>query len=228
MNCQQCQERILESLAVSTDAFPSEVAAHRQACPVCREFYDQQASLFRSIDTGLHAIANQVMPPSLAPGLRARLDKEQLPRRVWIPSWSFAIIVAVVAVLAVSVGYIRRPRQIHRDTPEIASVAPRNAGNPVTALQPPPKSVIASPSRAHNRTSSAASLPTPSEAAHEVIVLAEEREAFAKFVAELPEERDVALALTRPAPTAEDVPVEIALLQIESLEVKPMEETPRE
>jgi hypothetical protein len=56
----------------------------------------------------------------------------------------------------------------------------------------------------------------------------EERQAFARFVAELPDEREVALALTRPASALEDVPVEIALLQIESLELKPLEGTPGE
>ena len=42
----------------------------------------------------------------------------------------------------------------------------------------------------------------------------EEREAFARFVAVLPMQNEVAVALTHPAPSKPDPPVQIALLQI--------------
>jgi hypothetical protein len=227
MNCKQCQENIVKSLAVSAELLPGKVAAHRQTCPACREFYIQQASLFRSIGAGLQVMANQAIPPSLVPGLRVRLDQQPLARRAWIPSWSFAA-VAAVAVLAVGVTYVRRAPERHPNFPEIEAMVSATVGNPVPAVQSPRKTVDPAPRRTYKRPKPVASLPVPSEAASEVIVLAEERRAFVKFVAELPEERDVALALTRPASPATDAPVEIALLQIESLEVKPLEETPRE
>jgi hypothetical protein len=228
MNCKQYQEKILESLASGAGLFPGEVTAHRQACPVCRGFHEQQASVFRSIDAGLRAMANQEVPPSLVPGLRARLDQEHPPRRAWIPGWSFAVTVVAVGVLAVGIAYVRRPPESRPNSSGSGPMVSRGAGNPAPVVQPPSKTVGGLPSRTHKGVSSSAPLPSRSEAAPEVIVLAEERQAFVKFVAELPEERDVALALTRPAPPEADVPVEIALLQIESLEVKPLEETPRE
>jgi hypothetical protein len=61
-----------------------------------------------------------------------------------------------------------------------------------------------------------ASVPTSEP---EVIVLAEEREAFAKFVAEVPEQPQVVVGLTHPAPDTLDAPIEIALLHIDRLEV---------
>jgi hypothetical protein len=57
----------------------------------------------------------------------------------------------------------------------------------------------------------------------EVMVLAEERAAFVRFVTDLPEEREIAVAFTRPATEAKDEPVEIALLRIDDLEVTPLE-----
>jgi hypothetical protein len=64
-----------------------------------------------------------------------------------------------------------------------------------------------------------------------VIVSAEERQAYAKFVAETPEQEADTLALAppgQPVPEAAEDPAEIALLQIESLEVKPLMTTESE
>ena len=61
------------------------------------------------------------------------------------------------------------------------------------------------------------------EEAPEVIVLAEEREAFGRFVAKVPENPQKAVALTHAAAVQQDLPVEIALLQIERLKVDLLE-----
>jgi hypothetical protein len=61
-----------------------------------------------------------------------------------------------------------------------------------------------------------------------VIVLAEEGEAFVRFVARIPVDPQRAVALTRPAPLQQDLPVEIAILQIEKLKVKLLEPTAEE
>jgi len=57
----------------------------------------------------------------------------------------------------------------------------------------------------------------------DVMVFAEEREAFARFVAKVPADPQRVVALTRPAPPGQDPAVEIALLQIETLKVNPLE-----
>jgi hypothetical protein len=225
MNCKQCQEKILESLAAGEDLLAPEIAAHRNSCVACNEFYDAQRSLFQSVDAALRSLVNQPVPPSLLPAMRARLDEESLPRHAWISTWSLAV-VAAVAILAVSVGYVLRRPENRSASSENTSIATHSVGNQQPTgqiqMQPQPAKVLPIPSFKR-------AMPTvPSPAAPEVIVLAEERQAFAKFVAELPEEGNVALALTRPAPPMADSPVEIALLQIEEVEVKPLEGTPNE
>ena len=227
MNCKQCQEKILESLVAGAAQLSGEVFDHKQTCPVCREFQDAQASLFRSMDAGLHALVNQSIPHSLLPGVRARLSQEQVAGRGWISHWGFAVVTAV-AFVAVSVGYVRHRSENHLNSPEVGMVVSQSTGNSLPAAQTPRIPVIASPNRAYKRASSVAPPLAASETIPEVIVLAEERQAFARFVAELPEERELALALTRPAPAGEGAPVVIALLQIESLDLRPLEGTPSE
>jgi hypothetical protein len=57
----------------------------------------------------------------------------------------------------------------------------------------------------------------------EVIVLPEEQAAFAKFVRQLPERQEVILAVAHAAPANDDLPAEIASLEIEGLEMKPLD-----
>jgi hypothetical protein len=223
MNCKLCQEKILESLAVGTEPLASEVSTHKDSCLACRGYYDTQQNLFRSIDAGLRSFANHPVPPSLVPGVRARLDEKSTPRRSGYFSWSFAAVAALV-ILTAGIGYTLRRPENHPNSREVFSVASRSASNPVPAALPPAKSSNVAPRPIAKRVSPDAASTT----APEIIVLAEERQAFARFVAEIPREREVAMALTKPAREQADDPLEIALLQIESLEVKPLEGTARE
>jgi hypothetical protein len=227
MNCKRCQEKIVEALAAGAGPVPSELSGHLQTCRVCRQFSETQTGLFRSMDDVLESMVNQTVPPSLVPGVRARLEELPATSRPWIPSWSFAL-VGAIAILALSVSFIRHRPQIHPNSPEIRPVVSRSVESYVSAVRPPPKSVTSRPNRTNKRVILAAPSLTPLEAAPKVIVLAEERRSFAKFVAEVPEEKEVALTLTQLAPAAPDAPVEIALLEIGSVEVKPLEVTSRE
>lgn len=227
MNCKQCQERMLEALVAGDVQVARELVAHQELCATCRQYYEVQSRLFRSMDAGLRAMAKEKVPPSLIPAVRSRLEQQPVPGRAWLPSWSFAL-VASVALLVMGIRYVRHRSESQPGFSEGASVTSPSAMNAETPALPSQKVATAAPHRQRKPASSANLPPTDSEAAPEVIVLAEERQAFVRFVAELPEQRDVALALTRPASVVQDDPVEIALMQIDSLEVKPMESTARE
>lgn len=227
MNCAQYQKKIADSLAAGVGTPSSDVSAHQLVCAACREFCEAQASLFRSMDRGLRSMANPEIPSSLAPGISARLGRERFARRPGITHWGLAAMTAA-AILVVSLGVLRRWPKNLPNAPERGRVVYSSAGIPIPRAQNSRKSPDISPVRTYKHVKSAASSLTPTEAAPEVIVLAEERQAFAEFVAELPREKDVALALTRPAPEAEDAPLEIALLQTSDIEVKPLDGAPRE
>jgi len=221
MNCAQYREQILESLAAEAPTYPPEVSSHHQTCPSCLEFAEAQQLLFRSIDAGLRTIANPEVPASPLPGFRVLLSRQ--PARVaWIPRFAVAVVFAV-AVLVLYIGHQTRRREALPNSIENAqAVVTRGVEDSASPSQTPSKSApVVAPKqgkRLLRATPSQLSVPEQPE----VIVLPEERQAFARFVAKLPEENDVALALTRPAPPVKDVPTEMALLQIQTLKVTPL------
>jgi hypothetical protein len=219
MNCRQCQQKLLHSLAAG-DIPSAEVVAHESSCLACRKFHAAENNLFRSIDSGLRSLANQPVPRSFLPSLRVRLDEKFMANQAPFYRWGFTA-VATAVILAISVAlFLRRPTT----TPPVSLLqstllASRSTENQAFASQPHQELRKNAPFAAEFRHTAraAASIKQP-----EVIVLAEEREAFAKFVAEVPDEPSVALAFAHPAPAATSDVVEIALLQIDLLEVKPL------
>jgi hypothetical protein len=220
MNCKHCQERIAESLAAGAYALSADVVFHQNSCAACSDFYATQRNLFDAVDAGLSSLVNQPVPPSLLPAVRDRLAAQPLPGTFRIPNWSFAV-VAALAILAVGITYQSRRPFVPVNPSEIPSIASRPVDNPQPAVLPDLPSHSAVPKLKVRHSLTATSLPTEPDA--EVIVLPEEREAFARFVAQIPQEQNVALALTRPAQAETEEPIEIARLQIDSLEVKPLE-----
>jgi anti-sigma factor RsiW len=218
MNCQQCQKEIVELLSASANSLTPAVREHQNSCPACRSFYDAQRDLFQSLDAGLKSLVNQPVPPSLLPSIRARMDEQPTIGSAWVTRWGLAATVAVL-ILLFAIGH-----RFHRTVSppsvlENSLTASRNASPPQQAAPAVEKSAEDLP---RHRTSYARAMAS-STVAPEVIVLAEEREAFARFVAEMPQNPQVALALTRPAPPLPDDTTEIALLKIDNLEVKPLE-----
>lgn len=221
MNCQQCQKGILDVLAAGEAKLPGAVAAHQQDCAACQAYYKSQARLFRQLEEGLTAIANEEVPASLVPRVRARLDEEPPQRYSWMPGRGAAAIVAVI--LGVSLGFVLYRTNHHAVLPENVPVAARGVENPVPSVRPPRKVVTPSLNQGHEQGGSVAAAAKSSAAVPEVIVLPEEQAAFAKFVRQLPERQEVILAVAHAAPANDDLPAEIASLEIEGLEMKPLD-----
>ncbi|MGA2299750.1 MAG: hypothetical protein ABSG77_03525 [Candidatus Acidiferrum sp.] len=226
MNCHNAREQITDMLAAGSVELTRELAGHVQSCAGCGAFYAQQAELFRAMDSALSAMANEPVPPSLLPKVRARMEERE-SRRGWFPNPMTAA--ATLAAVFLAVMFFPRVEKKALEKPVAALPThildrweARRTGTIAAAAALTPR-----PRVSHAKANRAAGVKEVSPAPG-VIVLVEERQAFARFVAELPDEREVALALTRPASALEDVPVEIALLQIESLELKPLEGTPGE
>jgi hypothetical protein len=224
MSCQRVRREITEAFAAGGRPLSPEASGHVEACAACRDFYNEQQKLFRLLDNGLRALANHAVPPSLLPRVRAGLDQAPVVSRSWMSGWSLAVLACAV-VLAVVLPQVRQRPQPPAKTQGTTQTVARSVENPPAdgySTQSVPPSPV---TRRHSATRPAGCTAQVPPAALEVIVLAEERDAFARFVAKLPVEQDVAVALTRPAPENADRPIEIALLQIKSLEVKPLEAT---
>jgi len=227
MNCREVREKITESLAAGGASLLSGETTHVNSCSVCREFYEKERALFASMDAGLQIAANSQVPPSLLPGLRARLERGPGPRTSLNPGWRFALL-AAASVLVLSFLVVRHLPDSRGPTPDRASVTPPEITRPASVVPPTGSGETAHSRRSPRQEPKRLPRYEVSEPLAEVIVLAEEREAFVRFVAKLPDERAVALALANPAPPRKDIPVEVALLQIDELHVRPLEPTEEE
>ncbi len=132
MPCQHYKDALIE--AAASGAQPQGyLHAHLNVCLDCRAAFEQEQSLFSSIDAGLHLTANPEVPPSLLPRVRARLDEAAATRRGWMPQW-FALASAalmVVAFLAARAVWRTNVVQKPIETARKTSVPPPENHSPV-------------------------------------------------------------------------------------------------
>ncbi len=70
MLCKHYKVALIEAAASSAQP-QGDLRAHLEACASCRAAFEQEQSLFASIDAGLHVAANAEVPASLLPRVRA-------------------------------------------------------------------------------------------------------------------------------------------------------------
>jgi hypothetical protein len=221
MKCEGYRGRLIDALASGEGSLDRDVAMHLRVCAECKRFYEAQVYLFGAIDSGVRAMVNEAVSASLLPRVRAQMEEAHWPQFVWRPGWSIVATVMVIGAVSVAIVPWHKPAHdtvitnVSKDVPmtmetRSPAVAPREMVHAVAKAKRGPSHATTAPKEL------VAGLP-------EVIVLAEEREAFARFVAKVPVEPLKAVAFTRPAPPQQDLPVEIALLQIESLRMKLLE-----
>jgi hypothetical protein len=221
MNCKQFQEQMLNAFAAGETLVSREVDVHRNSCPACGALYVQQQTLFRALDAGVHSIANEPVPPSFLPAVRARLDAQPHVSGMNFPGWSLALAAALVVLVLSLVWGARHSKSL--PDPSLSAVVPAQVTPPAparTGEEPPaPATVI----RVHRTEIAVAE--RSADPSQEIIVLAQEREAYAKFIASSPTEKSVALTLVHPVPEAADA-MEIKPIEISDVEVKPLEGSP--
>ena len=220
MNCERYQERINEALASGDRVLNVEIAMHLKVCGACQEFYEKQRRLFAAMDAGVRAMMNEAVPASLLPVPGLRMEGISAAPVVWRPAWLIAAAAGVI--LAIAFGVMRRsPEQ----NPLRANPGSVSSSNSAAMVAVPNDPATIRRERKNQGVLRKTTLPAgePPEQLAEVIVLSNEGEAFARFVAQLPKEKEATAGLTRPALEQENTPVEIALLQIQELKVEPLE-----
>ncbi|HEY1472414.1 MAG TPA: hypothetical protein VGF61_25480 [Candidatus Acidoferrum sp.] len=224
MNCRSAQEKIVDAMASREYETRGELDQHVLQCAECRAFLASQASLASAVDSHLRLIANEPVPPSLLPRVRLRLEHEAAPRHS-IPGWQFAAVAAALVLLvaaAIRMPHSDKPERPTKTTAKVASESP-DVNRPVSPQiqKPAPK---AAPVAVAIRKAAA---PAHSSAP-EVLILPEEQQAFRLFVRDIYEDRVSAKALVSAAPDTPDAPVDIALLTIDNVQIKPLEGTDSE
>lgn len=219
MPCEHYKNALIE--AAANGAQPQvDLRAHLDACASCRAAFEQEQSLFSSIDAGLHVTANAGMPASLLPRVRVRLDEGVATQRRWLQPLMFATASAALAfaLFLLARPHVASPNGQAKQTPQIPVSEPpttnaryRNS-DPATQIS---SSNAKSQARVHSTLLRPAASGQP-----EVLVPPDEREALARFIVVLQERREVAVALVMPAPPTKDEPASLDPLQINGLEIK--------
>jgi len=219
---------LIEAAASGTQP-QGDLRAHLNVCLDCRAAFEQEQSLFASIDTGLHLTANAEVPASLLPRVRTRLDEATAPQHRWLQPWILAAasVALVLAIFLFARPHHPRPDDQAKQTPQIPS-----GGAPATNAGPQnsgPAAQIVSSNSNNSQTRVHSTLLRPVASSQpEVLVPPDEREAFSSFVAVLGERREVALALVTPTPQTKDESASLNPLQINGLEIKPLAATESE
>lgn len=224
MNCQNARQQITDTLAAGQAKLNGEIAAHVRACAGCRTFYAQQAEVFRAMDFGLSAMANEPAPASLVPRVRGRME-ETRASNPWFYRFLPAAAVLVIACL-IALPLVRRS---FRPGGVQVTVIPKRSENGVEPRQPlagqPEKSRVPpatrEPSPRHSARPAAPQMPAQTvELA--ILVSPEESQGLLQLAAAVPRSPQWAQAMVHPAtPPASQIapiePVEIANLEVNSL-----------
>jgi hypothetical protein len=224
MLCEYYKDALIDA-AASGVALSGELREHLAECASCRATFAQEQSLFAAIDTGLHAAANAGAPPSLLPPVRARLDEVATPRLAWVQPLVFA---SAGVALALVVFLMARPHRVAREEAAKqglvaipASTSPVvNTNRQETSSEGHQIALLVHHSRTSQNSTKAHSAASSNP---EVLVPPDERDGLAQLVASLNEYRGLATALLARVPEKNDSLIGVDRLQIDALEIKPLE-----
>jgi hypothetical protein len=225
MPCQHYKEALIEAAASNVQP-QGELRAHLDACAACRAAFEQEQSLFASIDAGLHFAANTEVPASLLPRVRARLDEETVPRRLWAANW---LVLASAAAIIVSFFVARsvwRPTVVQRPV-EMAgntSVPPKvkpSPRNQIPVVAPPLEKNSGSPRQlAIARNASAREKLVIGKTIPEVLVPHDQEVLLVEYAEQWRLHKRGPLLLARNSDATILAPLQVAPIQIAELDVK--------
>ena len=199
--------------------------AHLRACPACREEFQRQQRLFAAVEEGLRERVNEELPLGFAARVRARVKEQAAPRRRWIlrwvPAWGAVAAVAALAVALFIVQTIRRisVRQESLVAPVARSVAPHDGLKSPRAVpaETPDRNPAVQPARVQT-----VSAPVRITLPH-VLLPPGQKVAMARLVEGLRNGKVQGEPLL--AQSGDLKPLEIAPLEINALEWKPLDGT---
>jgi hypothetical protein len=227
----------LRELAAAGAEPNQELHAHLQACASCRSAFENERSLFASIDSALRSSANAEIPPGFIPTVRTRVLQEvqgESPvRGRWTVTDRLLWVPALVAATIVLVIFVRLDRSVKLPSTNDQFVAHR-APSPVAPPITPPK-----PSQfAKSQITLAIETTPPAKAvitheitsAHienrepEIIVPPDQEILLARYAAQWGRHHRSSTLLTETDPD-QTAPLQVPLIQIAELDVKPLADT---
>ncbi|HYW66982.1 MAG TPA: hypothetical protein VFB10_09785 [Candidatus Dormibacteraeota bacterium] len=224
MNCQNARERITDLLAAGSVEPTKELTGHMESCAGCGTFYAQQAALFRAMDSALSAMANEPMPLSLLPRVRARMAETRTSS-----TWFYRLLpIAAILVVAYVIAFPLVRHSFRSGSVQVA-VIPKRSENGVQSRPPlagqPEISKVHTATR-EQRPRHSVRLPAaqrPVQTAEvAVLVSSEESQGLLQLAAAVPRSPQWAQAMVHPAASPSTQMTPIKPVEIANLEVQPL------
>jgi hypothetical protein len=216
MPCEHYKDALIEA-AASAGALSAAPQSHVQSCSACRQVLMEERALFAALESGVREVANAQLPSAFFTHVRARLAEAPAHNYGWVLAWGVGFTVAA-SLLMIGVGlslggHKENAHVVSVDSPALSVKQEKRAIPPVPTpvLRPPPSD---------RKRFTKSSTGHVQRADPEVLVPPDEREAFARFVADLNADRSVAVALVSPLaerPDQHDGSFEIPRLEIAEL-----------
>jgi hypothetical protein len=220
MTCENYKAAIIDVLAASA-APGATLQEHLDQCPACRAAFDRELALFAAIDTSLRAKANAGIPASFLPSIRARLA-QRAPQRMGTRPLVFAVAgvaIAFTVFLTVEPHHSQSKDQASL-TPQIpAAISPSTddgSWNSGPGSRFVPANVKQGRSPHHSTLLSAAASEEP-----EVLVPRDQEILLRRYAQQL-RRRNAAILLANDADHTELAPLQVDLIEIAELDVKPL------
>jgi hypothetical protein len=232
MICDHYKQALMELAARGAEPDP-QLLAHLQTCSSCRSAFESERSLFASIDSYLRSSANADIPPSFIPTVRAQLQRESPAAqgaRITNPLFWLPAIAAAAIILFIFASRDRRVKPqptdeqfaTERTECPVASASPSQSSTaPITAAVGKrfASKVVIRPDKNPVRASS--SDPEILVPPDQEILLARYADQFRRH------NQSSATLLPEVAPDQTDQ-LQVPLIQIAELEVKPLADTQRD
>jgi hypothetical protein len=231
MICVHYKQALFELAAAGAEPNP-QLRAHLQACPSCRSAFENERSLFASIDSCLRSSANVELPPSFIPAVRAQLWREPpsvrgneavTNRLLWVPA-----LVAATIILFIFVRLDRRVKVVSPDERSVAQRAPSPDTRPKTASKPLQVTNLQNPPAIGKSTAGKAVLthekkpPQIESRESEIIVPHDQEILMARYVDQWRRQHQPASTLLIETGPDQTAPLKVPLIQIAELDVKPL------
>jgi hypothetical protein len=229
MSCERYKTVIVEAAAAGEVGPP--LRLHLEGCAECRAAFADEQSLFSTIDSRLSQQMNVSPSLEFLPRVRSAIDLENSGWSVrnsnvwfrWLPTAGVAAVACLALLFAVR--HHSHTSEQHQPVTNAVARGPAEAQVQAQQVQPNPEAAFRAVASLTKRPAKRDPQvhASGSEREPEILVSPEERVALAQFVSGLSRRREVALALTHPAPfepqpeTPPGGPLEIAKLEVPPL-----------
>jgi hypothetical protein len=236
MTCNHYKRALLELAAACVEPSP-ELHAHLQACSSCRSAFENERSLFASIDSCVRSSAKAEIPSSFIPTVRAQLQRESPAAqgaRITNPLFWLPAIAAAAIILFIFASQDRRVKS----QPTAEQFATERIESPVataTTAASPSQATIAPITAGLGKRFASKAIIRPdknpvraSSSDPEILVPPDQEILLACYADQFRRHHQSSATLLTEVAPDQTAPLQVPLIQIAELEVKPLADTQRD